>query len=65
MAKLFANSGDPDQNPSSAAADLGIHCLYFTLFVGIQTKIVYETLSYTNFLRYESGNRTQYIWYPS
>ena len=31
MAKLFANSGDPDQMPHSAASDLGLHCLPFTL----------------------------------
>ena len=29
MAKLFANSGDPDQTPHSAASDLGLHCLPF------------------------------------
>ena len=27
MAKLFANSGDPDQTPHVAASDLGLHCL--------------------------------------
>ena len=26
-AKLFSNSGDPDQRPCSAASDLGLHCL--------------------------------------
>ena len=26
MAKTFANSGDPDQTPRSAASDLGLHC---------------------------------------
>ena len=31
MAKLFANSGDPDQTPHSAESDLGLHCLPFTL----------------------------------
>ena len=31
MAKLFANSGDPDQTPCSAASDLGLHCLPITL----------------------------------
>ena len=31
MAKLFANSGDPDQTPHSAAADLGLHCLPVTI----------------------------------
>ena len=29
-AKLFANIGDPDQTPHSAAADLGLHCLPIT-----------------------------------
>ena len=27
MAKLFANSGDPDQMPHPVASDLGQHCL--------------------------------------
>ena len=27
MVELFANSGDPDQMPHSAASDLGLHCL--------------------------------------
>ena len=27
MAKLFANSGDPDQMPHSVASDLGLHFL--------------------------------------
>ena len=31
MAKLFANSGDPDQTPRSAASDQGLHCLPITL----------------------------------
>ena len=31
MAKLFANSGDPDQMLPSAASDLGLHCLSITL----------------------------------
>ena len=30
MAKLFANRGDPDQTPRSAASDLGLHCLSIT-----------------------------------
>ena len=29
-AKLFANSGTPDQTPCSAAPDLGLHCLPIT-----------------------------------
>ena len=31
MAKLFANSEDPDQTPHSAASDLDLHCLPITL----------------------------------
>ena len=31
MAKLFANTGDPDQTPRSAASDLVLHCLPITL----------------------------------
>ena len=31
MAKLFANSGDPNQMLHSAASDLGLHCLPITL----------------------------------
>ena len=31
MMELFANSGDPDQTPRSAASDLGLHCLSVTL----------------------------------
>ena len=31
MAKLFANSGDLNQTPRSAASDLGLHCLPITL----------------------------------
>ena len=31
MAEVFANSEDPDQMPHSAASDLGLHCLSFTL----------------------------------
>ena len=27
MAKLFENSGDPDQMPHSATSDLALHCL--------------------------------------
>ena len=30
MIKLFANSGNPDQTPHSAASDLGLHCLLVT-----------------------------------
>ena len=33
MAKLFANSGEPDQMPHSTASDLGLHCLPLTLLL--------------------------------
>ena len=39
MAKLFANSGDPEQTPHSVVSDLGLHCLPITLFGGFQTKM--------------------------
>ena len=35
MVELFANSGDPDQIPHSAASDLGLHCLPITLLDGL------------------------------
>ena len=31
MVELFANSGDPEQMPHSAASDVGLHCLPITL----------------------------------
>ena len=31
ITELFANSGDPDQRPHSAASDQGLHCLLITL----------------------------------
>ena len=33
MVALFANSGDPDQTPRSAASDLSLHCLPVTRLV--------------------------------
>ena len=39
MAKLFANSRDPDQMSHSVASDLGLHCLSNTLLQGLQTKM--------------------------
>ena len=30
MVEQFANSGDPDQTPLSAASDFGLHCLSVT-----------------------------------
>ena len=39
MAKLFANSGDPDQTPRSAASDLGLHCLPITYLQVFQLQL--------------------------
>ena len=40
MAKLFANSGDPDQMPQNAASDLGLHCLPITLLLVCRLQLV-------------------------
>ena len=52
MAKLFANSGDPDQTPRSAASDLGLHCLPVTFlrvsrlqWVNVRTTLVMASSS--------------------
>ena len=50
MAKLLANSGDPDQTPHSAASDLGLHCLPITLL----------QVSHYNGLTLEWKNRWSY-----
>ena len=44
MAKLFANSGDPDQTPHSAASDLGLHCLLITLLRVSRLQWVYSCI---------------------
>ena len=43
MAKLFANSEDPDQMLHSAASDLGLHCLPITLLGVSQLQWVKRT----------------------
>ena len=43
MAKLFVNSGDPDQTPHSAACDLGMHFLTVTLLGISRLKKVSQT----------------------
>ena len=40
MTKLFANSGDPDQTPCSAASDLGLHCLPITILLVSQLQLL-------------------------
>ena len=45
MVALFANSGDPDQTPRSAASNLGLHCLQNT-FLGVSR--LYNGLKFTS-----------------
>ena len=45
MAKLFANSEDPDQTPRSAASHLGLHCLPATL-LGVYNGLNVRKLAY-------------------
>ena len=44
MAKLFANTGDPDQTPHFAASDLGLHCLPITLLEVSKTTMGYDVV---------------------
>ena len=44
MAKLFANSGDPDQTPHSVVSDLGRHCLPITLLRVSRLQLVKQPL---------------------
>ena len=50
MAKLFANSGDPDQTPRSAVSDLGLHCLLITLLRVSQLQWVKSDQSHFRYL---------------
>ena len=45
MAKLFANSEDPDQTLCYAASDLGLHCLPVTLLGVSRLQWVEQTVS--------------------
>ena len=47
MAKLFANSGDPDQTPHTPAFDRGLHCLRVTLLMVSRLKWVILSLHMT------------------
>ena len=46
MLKLFANSGDLDQTPRSAASDLGLHCLPITILLVSRLQLVKNDLRY-------------------
>ena len=49
MDKLFANSGDPDQTPHSAASDLGQHCLSI-IYLGVSRPKLLAVLESHGFL---------------
>ena len=57
MAKLFANSGDPDQMPHSVSSDLGLHCLLINLF-GV-SRLKWDNLNRVLFAR--NLNITEYV----
>ena len=46
--KPFANSGDPDQTPRSAASDLGLYCLPVTLLGVLRLQLVNFDISECN-----------------
>ena len=48
MAKLFANSGDPDRMLHSAASDYSLHCL-LVIFFGLQTMKLLEAPTFRYF----------------
>ena len=50
MVELFANSGDPDLTPRSAASDLGLHCLPPTLLEVCRLQCVKERTTKINIL---------------
>ena len=72
MAKVFANSGDPDQTPRFAASDLGLHCLTFTL-LGVSrerwvntpvktTGFAYFRRNCTTFLKKKKSTRKRFLY---
>ena len=54
MSKLFANSGDPDQTPHSAASDLNLHCLSVTLFGVSRIKWVNAVPNYNELMQLQT-----------
>ena len=52
MAILFANSGDPNQMPHSAASDLGLHCLPNTLLGVSRLLLVNQGMHCLQFILY-------------
>ena len=70
MAKLFANSGDPDQMQQNVASDLGLHCLPITLlgvsrlqwvkYLPLLVSVLYEQLQVIRCL-YDSKDPDQIV----
>ena len=44
MVDLFANSGDPNQTPRSAASDADLHCLPITGLVDASNRVIRNIL---------------------
>ena len=44
MAKLFANSGDPDQMLHTVASDLGLHCFPVSFLWGSRLRLNIDTV---------------------
>ena len=62
MVELFANSGDPDQTPHSAASDLGLHCLPVTLLgVSRLQWVNADTAQITNVCSLRVGSATSLV----
>ena len=62
MAKLFENSGDPDQMLHFAASDLGLHYLPITFLEVFQTTNVLETsFFYCDLLNVVTDHHSHYI----
>ena len=62
MVELFANSGDPDQTPRSAASDLGLHCLPINLLGVSRLKCVNQNIDiflYIDIDAFSANFRTQ------
>ena len=53
MVELFANSGDPDQTPRSAASDLGLHCLSIILLGFSRLQWVKQSVPYNQAIVYK------------
>ena len=63
MAKLFANSRDPDQMLLNAASDLGLHCLQLTILGASRLKWMKFTVGANSFYRMiKSSGHAVNLW---